>query len=137
MKVSCKTHGVHFGNEFEATLKCDFWKDRGLEKLKKDDKKQIWDWMFSFPFDEFATRTGKSLAIEWWGQDYSGNEFEAVFEDYKNLSDEERQDFQKKYNQWLYTLNQSMTGKILLNYFAEAIWKDVIKSKQASLESKK
>jgi hypothetical protein len=99
MKALCYDCGCHFDDEFEDTLKCTFWKRKRLHRIAKKYKKQIWDWFFSFPHDEFAIITKHLLVTSWYGAatKYKGNEFCEVFPSYEQLSDKERRDLQRQY----------------------------------------
>lgn len=122
MKTFCVDCGVHFPNEFKNTLKCNFWKSKGLDQISTQRKKQIWDWANSFNFDEFAIKTGFALSVDWKGEKYGGDDFATVSSIYNKMNDKERQEFQK---QWFIFLSKAkdLELSILMQYFEQQVWK--------------
>ena len=122
MKIFCPSCGVHFENEFDKTLKCDFWKLRGLDTIDNRRKKQVWNWLTSFNFDEFAIRTGYSLNVDWKGEKYNGDMFDKSVSEYKNLTEKQRREFQKQWFQFL-SGAKDVELDILMQYFVQKVWK--------------
>lgn len=58
MKLGCRVHGCHFGDEFEQTLDpgCPFWSDMGAAQLSDDMKRKFWDWVITIPADEIFVK---------------------------------------------------------------------------------
>lgn len=123
MKFYCKSDGVHFPNEFKQTLKCTFWQDRGLGDISDKRKKQLWDWLCSFNFDEFAIKTGYGIDFEWNGRPYYGNDFEKVVPNYSKLSEEKKKDFQKQWFDFLNKKAADLQTDIFMQYFIQQVWK--------------
>ena len=118
MKTQCDKCGAHFPEEFEKTLNCTFWEQRGLQTLSKEDKKLVWDWIFGFPFDSFAERTKIGIEFEFRGRPYYGNDFERSLPFYKDLPDKKRREFQKEYMGFISGLKPTERSKIFLTYFS-------------------
>jgi len=123
MKIACSDCGAHFPEEFDKTLNCKFWEQHGLQLLSPEDKKKIWDWIFSFSFDEFAERTKIALEFEFKGVPYCGNFFGNNLSFYKKLPDKERRNFQKDWFKFLSGIDSQFQTRVLMGYF-------VLKSKK-------
>jgi len=117
MKLYCLDCGCHFADEFEKTLKCNFWVHRGLQKLTRKQKKKIWDYLFSFDTDSFAAETGITLSIDMGGEKYNGNEFEKTVPGYKGWDDKTRRNFQKNWFKWVGSLSPKQREEILMIAF--------------------
>ena len=122
MKIFCPSCGVHFPDEFKKTLKCGFWEAKGLKDIDDRRKKQVWNWITSFDFDEFAIRTNYSLNVEWSGSKYIGNDFAMMVPEYEKLTEKQQKEFQK---QWFKFLGKAkdLEGDILMQYFRQQVWK--------------
>lgn len=127
MKIFCKTHGVHFPDEFDKSLKCSFWKEHGLKKLPKKYKKMIWDTQFSIDVDKIALETKISINIQIFGTEIKGsvNQFEENIEEYKSWDDDKRKNYQKMYFYILSILTEEQKQKLLMEKVDEIIRKDI------------
>ncbi len=98
MKVFCKTCGIHFPEDFEDSLeeRCGFWNSQGLGELLDDDKAKLWEWMFSFDFDDLFTRTGIQLQSG-FHREYEGQPWTKIFTGYPDLSEQEQRELQHHY----------------------------------------
>ena len=127
MKTYCASCGAHFPHEFEQTLKkkCTFWKEHGLQKVSSDQKRLLWDWLFSFNMDEFAIKNQVSISFEFHGQPYEGNIYDKLLPKYKTLPDTERQAFQKSFVRFVSKIDDNKKTKIGLEYFVKhSKWKN-------------
>lgn len=122
MKFFCPDCGVHFPEEFVNTLKCNFWKYRGLENIATKRKRQVWKYLTSFDFDKFAIQTGYSLNVDWNGAEFKQNDFEATYPPYKTMDDKEKKEFQRE---WFLFLNKAGDIQVnaLMQYFLQVVWK--------------
>lgn len=120
MKFGCGVDGVHFANEYEQTLKppCNFWGDLGMSNMPEDLKKKFWDWLFSMPTDEIGLKSSIGIAIQISTAPIKPEDrLENKIVGYNELSDSERQMFQKEYflrlrkgknvEQWIKKINKS------------------------------
>lgn len=108
MKVFCLNCGCHFREDFEGTLKCGFWKMKGLQNLSTKFKKRIWNWIFSSPQDELAGATGYLLEFDWRAapKRYEENEFAKEVPNYNKWPDEKRKQFQREYFKFIQLFNK-------------------------------
>lgn len=100
MKILCPTCGCHFPEEFDETLKvtCNFWGQRGASNMPIEWKKKIWDWQFSFDFDELAGATGIQLISIWELKPVEvQNTFAAQVDGWDKMTDQERRAYEKKH----------------------------------------
>lgn len=95
MKTRCPSCTFHFADKFSETLKpdCEFWVARGLSKLPKKYKKRLWQWMFSFDFDEMYLKTGYAISVGLSGEKRQGHKF-ADIKEYRQMSEKQRREFQ-------------------------------------------
>ncbi len=119
MKVFCKDDGCHFPEEFEDSLKCSFWTQRGLSSLSNEYKKILWDWGFALPYDEILLKENIQLSVSWYGEIPSqpGNQFENEVPGYKKWDDKKRRKFQKGYFKFLNNTPPKEQEKIILDSF--------------------
>lgn len=102
MKMHCKSCGCHFDDDFEETLsdECNMWIERGWSPdMSVEHKRAIWDAFFSVPVDEIAEETGVVTDLQFRGSSTIGyvfNQFEAYVPGYKDWTDREKRDFQKR-----------------------------------------
>lgn len=98
MKAYCKFCGCHFPDEFEKTLEapCNFWGEHGLANVGKEVKKELWEWLFSAPIDKLNVLYKIDMPITFNAVPMlSGNAFEDIVVNWKELTEEEKQEFQR------------------------------------------
>ena len=99
MKIGCSVDVIHFPQDFEDTLKspCNFWGDCGMANMSKENKKKIWDWVFSMPADEIAIMESISMIIEFKGVPFKEEDkWENRFPGYNDLTEAEQPDLQRQ-----------------------------------------
>lgn len=100
MKFYCKNDAIHFVQDFELTLKppCNFWGDLGMSNLQIELKKKLWDWIFACPTDEIGILSNIAVSIQIEGIPIPDEtKFENVVPGYKDLTEIEQQEYQRKY----------------------------------------
>jgi hypothetical protein len=117
MKIVCLDCGVHFPDEFKKALKCSFWKTRGGEKLSNKAKKIVWDWQFSFPYDDFGEKYGYMLNVGWGLIPYTGNSFTGSNPKYVSLSEAEKKELQKDWYKFVTRVSDKDKDKLLWQAF--------------------
>lgn len=100
MKFPCRVDGVHFPQDFELTFvpPCDFWGDLGLSNISKEDKKKVWDWIFSLPSDELGIKYRIAIALTInTAPIFEPDKFENMVPGYTELTELEKQEIQRQY----------------------------------------
>ena len=100
MKIGCNNCGIHFPQDFDTTFKppCNFWGDAGMANLDTDLKKKLWDWIFMCPSDEIFIKNRYGISFEFRGIAQSEDtQFIKVVPGYKDMTELEQQEFQRKY----------------------------------------
>lgn len=125
MKMTCRTCGVHFQEDFEKTLtdKCDFWGasvGNLLSKLPEKYKKLIWDWMFSLPIDEISENTGIEISPSIDSRPYLGNIYERFVPGYAEWPEDKKKKFQAEYSKFHKEMSEAEYYKLLLEYFVQS-----------------
>lgn len=101
MKILCPTHGVHFPEDFRP--RCPVWQLWGLNSLKKENKRKVWDWMFALDIDAIAIEEKVAIDNQIRGIPIKeANWFAENVPGYKQWSDNKRKRFQE---QWFKNTN--------------------------------
>jgi hypothetical protein len=119
MKFQCSQCGIHFPEEFENTLKCTFWDEHGFPKAPVEAKKQVWDWLCSFPYDEFAIKYGVGLQLNWAGAPFIENQFQKGLPNYSKLTEKEQRQLQKDWFNFMKDTSDDGKALILMHYFTQ------------------
>lgn len=98
MKIYCPSHGCHFPQQFEETMKssCGLWKSLGLDDLPRKYRRHIWGWYFSLKSDEIFLKTGIGLRVALDGST-EVVDWEAIKPGYSRMTERARQEFQRSY----------------------------------------
>lgn len=100
IKAYCKFCGIHFPDDFEKTLlpPCNFWGEHGLSNIDKDIKKEVWEWLFSAPIDKLNVLYKMDMPITFNANPMvSGGGFEDIVVNWKEMNEEEQQEFQRNW----------------------------------------
>ncbi len=100
MKMSCNACGVHFGDEFEKTLKapCNYWESIGMSLLSKEHKKKVWDALNILPFDEIGITYNLAVSFQLFAQPIpKGMTWDEIDPEYKKKNEKQRREFQREY----------------------------------------
>ena len=124
MKITCGQCGIHFPQDFEKSLVCDFWKERGADGLPVKYKKIIWDWIFSLPVDEILIATKYSINASWGAEKVDvTNQFEKNVPGYVDWTEKEQQHFQRRYAAAMRKMTKQKMSSILVRDFYENKYK--------------
>jgi len=114
MKMTCKTCGAHFPEDFGKTMsdECEFWESRGLEALSNVDRHAVWKWLFSYDLDDLFCRTGISLAIE-IKQINGGVPWEDIYPGYKLLTEKDQRELQAIHTKLIREANAKWDNSVI------------------------
>ncbi len=96
----CPTHGCHFKQEFDETLKpgCSYWESYKIPQLSDESKKLVWDWLFTIPADQILIKDNVQMAS---AIQFAPATQSILFKDFVpgwgKMREEEQQLFEKEY----------------------------------------
>ncbi len=100
MKLPCRTCGVHFPQDFDKTNEpaCNLWGDIGFTNVSREIREKLWIWIFSMPTDEIYLETSLALGFNVYaGYVPKEDSFDSRFPEYKNMTEEQQQEFQRDF----------------------------------------
>lgn len=101
MKNYCKQHGCHFPEDFNKSLKCDYWDSMGLKGLDKNLKRMLWLWVFEAPFDLIYGKSSYAIEFGFRGKlvdsGLNGEKWEEVSPGYNGISETKKKELQREF----------------------------------------